>query len=129
MAEHIETAVYRTAQEALQNVAKHANARNIRVRLYLQRDTMVLEVTDDGAGFDPAALEAMGAANGGAVATGGAAALASQPTGFGLAAMRERAELLGGKLELASSLIRGTTLRLTVPLSPPLGPPAVGRPT
>ena len=102
MTEHLETAVYRTAQEALQNAAKHANARNVRVRLYLQRDKMVLEVTDDGTGFDA-----------------GSAAGASGPTGFGLAGMRERAELLGGKLELASSPERGTTVRLTVPLSPP----------
>jgi signal transduction histidine kinase len=56
MTEHVETAVYRTAQEALQNAAKHANARNVRVRLYLQRDKMVLEVADDGTGFDPAAI-------------------------------------------------------------------------
>ena len=118
--------MYRTAQEALQNVAKHANARNVRVRLYLQRDTMVLEVTDDGTGFDPAAVGAMGTANGGAMAAGGAAAMASQPTGFGLAAMRERAELLGGKLELSSSPKRGTTVRLTVPLNPP--PPGLGGP-
>jgi signal transduction histidine kinase len=115
MTEHVETAVYRTAQEALQNAAKHANARNVRVRLYLQRDKMVLEVADDGTGFDPAAI---GGANGGAAAAAGAA-LASQPTGFGLAAMRERAELLGGKLELASAPGRGATVRLTVPLSPP----------
>jgi signal transduction histidine kinase len=115
MAEHVETAVYRTAQEALQNVAKHANARSVRVRLYLQRDRMVLEVADDGTGFDPAAI---GEASGG----GGAAGLdgpgAGPPTGFGLAGMRERAELLGGRLELASSPKRGTTVRLTVPLSP-----------
>jgi two-component system, NarL family, sensor kinase len=113
MAEHLETAVYRTAQEALQNVAKHANARNVRIRLYLQRDTMVLEVTDDGAGFDPAAI---GGANG--AVTAGAMGR-SEPTGFGLAAMRERTELLGGKLDLASAPRRGTTVRLTMPLSPP----------
>ncbi len=113
MAEHIETAVYRTAQEALQNVAKHANAHSVRVRLYLQRDRMVLEVADDGTGFDPAA------AGGGAGPGPGTGA----PTGFGLAGMRERAELLGGRLELASSPERGTTVRLTVPLSPPLAGP------
>ena len=126
MTEHVEIAVYRTAQEALQNVAKHANARHVRVRLYLQRDKMVLEVADDGTGFDPAAVGAMGTANGGAIAAGGTAAMASQPTGFGLAAMRERAELLGGKLELSSSPKRGTTVRLTVPLNPP--PPGLGGP-
>ena len=141
MAEHVETAVYRTAQEALQNVAKHANARSVRVRLYLQRDRMVLEVTDDGTGFDPAAADGGAATDG--TATGSAAmraagadgpgAGASAPTGFGLAGMRERAELLGGKLELASSPKRGTTVRLTVPLNPPLAeqaralpPPALG---
>ena len=126
MTEHVEIAVYRTAQEALQNVAKHANARHVRVRLYLQRDKMVLEVADDGTGFDPAAVGAMGTANGGAIAAGGTAAMASQPTGFGLAAMRERAELLGGKLELSSSPKRGTTVRLTVPLNPP--PPGLAGP-
>ena len=53
----------------------------------------------------------------------GGPAMASEPTGFGLAAMRERAELLGGKLELSSSPQRGTTVRLTVPLSPPPAEP------
>jgi signal transduction histidine kinase len=127
MAEHVETAVYRTAQEALQNVAKHANARSVRVRLYLQRDRMVLEVTDDGTGFDPAAVggsAATGRAATGAAGAAGPGAGAGAPTGFGLAGMRERAELLGGKLELASSPKRGTTVRLTVPLSPPLAVPA-----
>jgi two-component system NarL family sensor kinase len=113
MAEHVEIAVYRTAQEALQNVAKHANARNVRVRLYLQRDTMVLEVADDGTGFDPATAREE---------------VAAAPTGFGLAGMRERAELLGGKLELASSPERGTTVRLTVPLSPPPAGPSPALP-
>ena len=116
IAEHVETAVYRTAQEALQNVAKHAKARNVLIRLYLQRDKMVLEVTDDGTGFDPAALGDSGAA------VGGTGATRHEPTGFGLAGMRERAELLGGKLELSSSPDRGTTVRLSVPLSP-VNPP------
>ena len=124
MTEHVEIAVYRTAQEALQNVAKHANAHHVRVRLYLQRDRMVLEVADDGTGFDPAAVGAMGATAGpGRWRDGGNG---EPPTGFGLAAMRERAELLGGRLELASSPERGTTVRLTVPLSPP--PPGLGGP-
>ena len=76
----------------------------VRVRLYRQRDRMVLEVADDGTGFDPAAARGAGAAAG--------------PTGFGLAGMRERAELLGGRLELASAPGRGTTVRLTIPYLP-----------
>ena len=102
MAEHVETAIYRTAQEALQNVAKHAQARNVRIRLYLQRDKMVLEVADDGTGFDPAAPDDSGTS-----------------TGFGLAGMRERAELLSGKLELSSAPHRGTTVRLMLPFTSP----------
>ncbi len=125
MAEHVETAVYRTAQEALQNVAKHANAHSVRIRLYLQRGKMVLEVTDDGAGFDQAAPVAAGltstgpgGAGTGGIGPAGTGTGGREPTGFGLAGMRERAELLGGKLELSSGPGRGTTVRLTVPLSP-----------
>ena len=104
MAEHAETAVYRTAQEALQNAAKHARARSIRVRLYRQKDRAVLEVTDDGSGFDPVAAPAAGTPAG--------------PTGFGLSGMRERAELLGGRLELTSAPGCGTTVRLSIPYLP-----------
>ncbi|MGH3122849.1 MAG: sensor histidine kinase, partial [Streptosporangiaceae bacterium] len=107
MAEHAETAVYRTAQEALQNAAKHASARSIRVRLHRQKDRVVLEVTDDGSGFDPAAAPIVAPAAG----TPG-------PTGFGLSGMRERAELLGGRLELTSAAGRGTTVRLSIPYLP-----------
>ena len=110
MAEHAETAVYRTAQEALQNAAKHASAQSARVRLHRQKDRVLLEVSDDGTGFDVSAAPAAGA-GAGAVTTGG-------PTGFGLSGMRERAELLGGRLDLTSSPGRGTTVRLTIPYLP-----------
>jgi two-component system NarL family sensor kinase len=105
MAEHAETAVYRTAQEALQNVAKHADAQSVRLRLSRHRDRVVLEVADDGAGFDTAAPSAGWPGGPG-------------PTGFGLAGMRERAELLGGQLDLAATPGRGTTVRLTIPFLP-----------
>ncbi len=114
LAEHVETAVFRTAQEALQNAAKHAGAHSVRVRLFPQRDKMVLEVADDGAGFDPAAPAAGRA---GAGPASGASPWGGGPTGFGLAGMRERAELLGGRLDVSSAPGRGTTVRLTVPLS------------
>jgi two-component system, NarL family, sensor kinase len=104
IAEHVETAVYRTAQEALQNVVKHARARAVRVRMSVQDDHVLLEVHDDGQGLAAAAQ----------ARTGGSA----DPTGFGLSGMRKRAELLGGKLELSSSPGRGTTVRLVVPVGP-----------
>ena len=111
MAEHAETAVYRTAQEALQNVAKHAGAQSVRLRLSRHRDRVVLEVADDGAGFDTAA-PSVGSPGGPGPAG------AAGPTGFGLAGMRERAELLGGQLDLAAAPGRGTTVRLTIPFLP-----------
>ena len=64
----------------------------------------MLEVTDDGSGFDMAEVPAGGTRGG--------------PTGFGLSGMRERAELLGGHLELASTPGRGTTVRLAIPYLP-----------
>ena len=104
IAEHVETAVYRTAQEALQNVVKHAGAKAVRVRMSVQDDRVLLEVRDDGQGLTAGAR--------------GRAGPAASPTGFGLSGMRKRAELLGGELELRSSPGQGTTVRLVLPLSP-----------
>src|ERR1017187_5116061 len=109
MAEHVEAAVYRTAQEALQNAAKHADARPVRLRLYRQRDRVLLEVSDAGIGVDVAAARRASAR-----APGGQLA----PTGSGLSGMRERPELLGGKLELSSAPGRGSTVRLAIPFLP-----------
>lgn len=110
MAEHAETAVYRTAQEALQNVAKHADAQSVRLRLQRHKDRVVLEVADDGTGFDITAPSTTAPSVGWPGGPG--------PTGFGLAGMRERAELLGGQLDLAATPGRGTTVRLTIPFLP-----------
>ena len=109
MAGHVETAVYRTAQEALQNVAKHAGAQSARIRLSQHASRVVLEVSDDGSGFDPEAQRAASEPDRGM----------PRPTGLGLSGMRERAELLGGTLELISAPGRGTTVRLAVPFTPP----------
>ncbi len=102
IAEHLETAVYRTAQEALQNVAKHAEAQSVRIRLTAPPGRIVLEVADDGTGFDLAVARSAPVGHSG-------------PSGFGLPGMRERAELLGGRLEVITAPGRGTTVRLTMP--------------
>jgi len=91
---HVATSVYRIAQEALQNVVKHAGATRARLRLQAHGDTITLEVQDDGKGFTPA-----------------------NNTGYGLPGMRERAELLGGTLEVKSHPGQGTLLRLRFPAS------------
>jgi signal transduction histidine kinase len=98
--EHVETAVYRIAQEALQNVMKHASAEHVHLRLSATAGAVLLEISDDGTGFDPAsATEPAG------------------PVGYGLPGMQQRAELLGGQLTADSSPGRGTVVRLRVPIA------------
>jgi signal transduction histidine kinase len=87
----------RVAQEALQNALRHAAARNVVVRLTCERGGLLLEVTDDGAGFDPLAPEV-------------------RSSRLGLGSMEERARRLGGRLEIRSAAGAGTTVRLEAPL-------------
>jgi two-component system, NarL family, sensor kinase len=97
--EHVETAVYRIAQEALQNIMKHANAGHVHLRLSATAGAVLLEISDDGTGFDPATtVERVG------------------PVGYGLPGMQQRAELLGGQLTADSSPGRGTVVRLRIPI-------------
>lgn len=96
--EHVETALYRVAQEALQNIAKHAGARVATVRMSASPTSVLLEVADDGVGFDPARV---GPRHG--------------PGGYGLSSMAERAELLGGHLTISSTPGNGTRLRMELP--------------
>ncbi|MFZ0186847.1 MAG: GAF domain-containing sensor histidine kinase [Streptosporangiaceae bacterium] len=95
---HVATSVYRIAQEALQNVVKHAGATKARLRLLTHGDTITLEIEDDGQGFQPETDN-------------------TTSTGYGLPGMRERAELLGGTLDVKSYPGQGTLLRLRFPAS------------
>jgi two-component system, NarL family, sensor histidine kinase DevS len=88
----IESTAYRLVQEALTNVAKHARARTVRVDVSESGGELLVEVQDDGAGFDP------GASRG----------------GFGLAGMRERVSLAGGSLNISSGE-HGTLVRACLP--------------
>jgi len=90
----IEQCVYRVAQEAISNTIQHASARKLGVVMRKQDGFVLLEITDDGEGFQAAPAIA---------------------NGFGLQGMRDRARQLGGTCEIQSSPNGGTTVRLQLP--------------
>jgi signal transduction histidine kinase len=102
LSEHVEVALYRIAQEALQNVQKHAGATSAKLVFSVGRGTARLEVRDDGVGFTPEAP-------------------ASVPGGYGLNSMAERAELVGGNVTIRSRPGSGTSVLAVVPLGTGLG--------
>ena len=97
LAPEAETNLYRIAQEALNNVHKHAKASSVEVSLEKRgEDLIVLIINDDGSGFDPKNKMNRG-------------------KGIGLIGMRERAALIGGSLEIESAPGKGTTIFVRVP--------------
>jgi PAS domain S-box-containing protein len=97
----LQTTVYRVLQEALTNVARHAEARRVRVELASDAATVERRVEDDGVGLQPA---------------GHAGDLARGRRRLGLQGMRERAALLGGSVEVESQRGAGTTITARFPL-------------
>jgi signal transduction histidine kinase/streptogramin lyase len=102
---NVEEALYHIAQEALNNVLKHATPTIVEMRIRLQGEpseqNVMLEVVDDGKGFDPETLVDEG--------------------GLGLISMRERAEKLGGWIEIRSALGEGTVIKVKLPVGDPDG--------
>jgi signal transduction histidine kinase len=99
----LESTIYRVVQEALTNVSRHAQATTATVSI-VERDGVVrASVTDDGKGLPEA--DRLGPRGDGLEG------------GFGMSGMRERAELVGGELELVPAPGKGTVMRLTVPLA------------
>jgi PAS domain S-box-containing protein len=95
--ETVSTAAYRISQEALTNVARHADAGQVKVSLRSDNGFLMLAVTDDGQGFDALDL--------------------TESEGLGVAGMRERASLVGGELEVHSEPGEGTQVHLQVPIT------------
>jgi signal transduction histidine kinase len=95
---HVEVALYRIAQEALQNVVKHADASSVTVRLGRDPDGVRLSVTDDGRGFADLSVEE-----------------AAERHAYGLVGIQERAELIGATLTVRSVPGKGTTVEVLVP--------------
>lgn len=92
----LERTIYRLVQEALSNVAKHARAERVRLRVSERDGQVEVVVADDGVGFDPDGAE-------------------SAEGGFGLLGMRERVAMAGGRMEIDSAPGRGATMRALLP--------------
>ena len=91
--------IYRILQEALTNIGKHAQAKNIKVVIEKNEDSVGIRVEDDGKGFDPTKALMKEAAE----------------RGWGLATMKERARIFGGSLDLWSQEGKGTKISLRIP--------------
>ena len=111
LASEIETTLYRIAQEALNNIAKHANARHVEIILERRTDQVLLIVEDDGVGFDPVGMD-------------------REHRGFGLLGMQERAALVGATIQIESAPGEGTPIFIRTPTMPvsvvPVSPDGVG---
>ncbi|MEU8529977.1 sensor histidine kinase [Streptomyces sp. NPDC048629] len=97
-----EVALLRIAQSALANTVRHAGAARAEITLSFMDASVTLDVVDDGKGFDPAAVRA------------------SSEGGFGLPAMRSRAESLGGTFTVESTPGSGTAIAVSLPLPTPI---------
>jgi PAS domain S-box-containing protein len=91
----VSTAVFRVLQESLTNVLKYAQASQVNVELFVDEENITLEIQDDGVGIDPTDLK--------------------KSTSFGVRGMNERAQSLGGWLDINSAKGKGTTLMLSIP--------------
>jgi signal transduction histidine kinase len=94
LAPDLESTLYRLVQESLTNVAKHARANRVEVRVAERGEAVEASIRDDGSGFDPGSVQ----------------------TGPGLVGMRERVELAGGRLTVESQPGEGTCIEAVLPL-------------
>lgn len=98
MARKIEVSLYRIFQEAITNINKHANASEVSIQIRKSRDVIIMNIEDDGDGFDYSEIDQL-------------------KVGFGLASMKSRAGSLFGNVEISSSPGHGTTILIEVPIS------------
>jgi signal transduction histidine kinase len=89
-----ETALLRITQEAMHNITKHAQAKNVNITISFMEDLFVMDIADDGLGFDPS----------------------KATNGFGMKTMRDRIEELSGTFTLESERGRGTAIAVSLPL-------------
>jgi two-component system nitrate/nitrite sensor histidine kinase NarX len=94
LTQEVKLVLYRVAQEALHNIAKHSGAKHVELQLTCQPGSVSLSIRDDGLGFDPGSIP---------------------PDHMGMAIMRERASSIGARLKIESQLGQGTTVELDWP--------------
>ena len=97
LSKEIQLAAYRTAQEALTNISKHARCTQVGIDLTDTNSVLTLEISDNGQGFAPA--------------------LVGKPKAFGLKGLHERAKSVGGWLDISTAAGRGASIILSVPLA------------
>jgi two-component system sensor histidine kinase DegS len=100
----IEVAVFRIVQEALNNIKKHSKATKVYIEIHIDDGILIARIVDNGVGFNVQKVEQAKKAN-------------VQDGGFGIYGMRQRAELLKGKLMIQSQEGKGTTVLLQVPVN------------
>jgi signal transduction histidine kinase len=98
---HVEIAIFRVVQEAISNIARHAEARNVLIMMEFRDDSICIEIEDDGKGFDMEAAQPR----------------ADEIRGLGLVGMSERITLQGGAFRVESRPDRGTRIRIEVPVA------------
>jgi two-component system sensor histidine kinase DegS len=99
LASHTEVTIFRMIQELLTNVNAHAHATHAQVMLDFQNGSVIASVEDDGSGFDVSEVQGP----------------TQQRKGLGLATIQERAEMLGGNVQIESRIGRGTKVRIEIP--------------
>ncbi len=99
LSEEIKLGFFRIAQEAINNIRKHAKANKATIEVSFQKKQLVMQVVDDGTGFDVKAASTRG-----------------KKGSLGLMSMRERADLIGASLKIESRPHQGTTVRVEMPL-------------
>jgi two-component system sensor histidine kinase DegS len=98
----VEVALFRIVQEAIINITRHANARNVYVELEAAESALVISIEDDGDGFDIHDVMRLPSENG---------------RGLGIMGMKERASLVEARLDIFSLPGRGTRLSVEIPLT------------
>jgi signal transduction histidine kinase len=93
LSKEVSLTLFRIAQEALQNIAKHSHARNVTLELMRENGGMLLRISDDGVGFEPSA---------------------AHRSGLGMISMQERVHLIGGRLSVRSRVGAGTQVEAYV---------------